>query len=87
MIIIRTARIPIIKLETTTNVVADISLGDSSGPKAANYVAQQVSCTSHLSSTFLLQFVLRPSVRCELLLPCNHVMQAGLDALLCHPAE
>lgn len=42
MIIIRTARIPIIKLETTTRVTADISLGDSSGPRAANYIAQQV---------------------------------------------
>jgi hypothetical protein len=42
MIIIRTARIPIIKLETTTRVTADISLGDGSGPKAARYVAQQV---------------------------------------------
>lgn len=42
MIIIRTARIPIIKMETSTRVVADISLGDVSGPKAANYIAQQV---------------------------------------------
>jgi non-canonical poly(A) RNA polymerase PAPD5/7 len=42
LIIIRTARIPIIKLETTTRVTADISLGDLSGPRAANYVAQQV---------------------------------------------
>lgn len=42
MIIIRTARIPIIKLETSTRVVADISLGDGSGPKAAKYIAQQV---------------------------------------------
>lgn len=50
MIIIRTARIPIIKLETNSNVVADISLGDSSGPKAANYVAQQVRCRHSLSA-------------------------------------
>jgi hypothetical protein len=42
LIIIRTARIPIIKLETSTRVVADISLGDGSGPKAARYIAQQV---------------------------------------------
>lgn len=42
MIIIRTARIPIIKLETTSRVVADISLGDNSGPQAANYIAQRV---------------------------------------------
>jgi DNA polymerase sigma len=40
--IIRTARIPLIKLETNSRVVADISLGDTSGPRAANYIAQQV---------------------------------------------
>jgi non-canonical poly(A) RNA polymerase PAPD5/7 len=39
---IRTARIPLIKMETNSRVVADISLGDGSGPRAANYVAQQV---------------------------------------------
>jgi DNA polymerase sigma len=39
---IRTARIPLIKLETNSKVVADISLGDASGPRAANYIAQQV---------------------------------------------
>lgn len=50
LIIIRTARIPIIKVETNSNVVADISLGDSGGPKAANYVAQQV-CDVLLLST------------------------------------
>jgi DNA polymerase sigma len=42
MTIIRTARIPLIKLETNSRVVADISLGDTSGPRAANYIAQQV---------------------------------------------
>jgi DNA polymerase sigma len=42
MTMIRTARIPLIKLETNSRVVADISLGDASGPRAANYVAQQV---------------------------------------------
>jgi non-canonical poly(A) RNA polymerase PAPD5/7 len=42
MTMIRTARIPLIKLETNSKVVADISLGDASGPRAANYIAQQV---------------------------------------------
>eukprot|EP00878_Enallax_costatus_P008207 GHUV01008580.1.p1 GENE.GHUV01008580.1~~GHUV01008580.1.p1 ORF type:complete len:544 (+),score=136.06 GHUV01008580.1:826-2457(+) len=54
MIIIRTARIPIIKLETNSNVVADISLGDSSGPKAANYVAQQVGAYPPLAPLVLV---------------------------------
>jgi hypothetical protein len=49
LIIIRTARIPIIKLETSSRVVADISLGDGSGPRAANYISQQVRCVLLLS--------------------------------------
>jgi hypothetical protein len=67
MIIIRTARIPIIKLETSTRVVADISLGDGSGPKAARYIAQQVR----------LSLLLTTDIKCFKLLlsgaPCLHV--------------
>lgn len=40
--VIRSARIPIIKLTTKSKVVVDISLGDKSGPRAANYVIEQI---------------------------------------------
>jgi non-canonical poly(A) RNA polymerase PAPD5/7 len=39
--IIKSAKIPIIKLRTKQHVTVDISLGDDSGPRAANYIVQQ----------------------------------------------
>lgn len=74
MIIIRTARIPIIKLETTTRVTADISLGDGSGPKAARYVAQQVAQYPPLAPlTLVIKVFLRS---CGL----NEVANGGLSS-------
>ncbi|WIA23026.1 hypothetical protein OEZ86_009941 [Tetradesmus obliquus] len=54
MTIIRTARIPLIKLETNSRVVADISLGDTSGPRAANYIAQQIGLYPSLAPLVLV---------------------------------
>jgi hypothetical protein len=55
--IIRTARIPIIKLVTgpaSGDVVADVSLGDDSGPAAARYVTQQIAAYPPLAPLVLV---------------------------------
>ncbi len=57
LVIIRTARIPIIKLETgpaAGGVVADVSLGDDSGPAAAKYVTQQIAAYPPLGPLVLV---------------------------------
>eukprot|EP00879_Flechtneria_rotunda_P006431 GHRR01006759.1.p1 GENE.GHRR01006759.1~~GHRR01006759.1.p1 ORF type:complete len:331 (+),score=91.01 GHRR01006759.1:418-1410(+) len=74
MTTIRTARIPIIKLETSSRVIADISLGDTSGPKAANYVAQQVQAYPSLGPLVLVLKVYLRS--CGL----NEVANGGLSS-------
>jgi hypothetical protein len=57
LVIIRTARIPIIKLQTgpaAGGVVADVSVGDGSGPAAARYVAQQIAAYPPLAPLVLV---------------------------------
>ena len=57
LIIIRTARIPIIKLQTGPaygSIVADVSLGDNSGPAAARYVTQQIAAYPPLAPLVLV---------------------------------
>jgi DNA polymerase sigma len=57
LVIIRTARIPIIKLQTgpaSGSVVADVSLGDESGPAAARYVTQQIAAYPPLAPLVLV---------------------------------
>ncbi|KAI8469643.1 MAG: hypothetical protein J3K34DRAFT_522009 [Monoraphidium minutum] len=77
LVIIRTARIPIIKLQTGPqhgSVVADISLGDESGPAAARYVTQQIAAYPPLAPLVLvLKVYLR---RCGL----NEVSNGGLSS-------
>ncbi|GBF99928.1 poly(a) polymerase [Raphidocelis subcapitata] len=77
LVIIRTARIPIIKLQTgpaAGSVVADVSVGDGSGPAAARYVAQQIAAFPPLAPLVLvLKVYLR---RCGL----NEVAQGGLSS-------
>ncbi|KIY94997.1 poly(a) polymerase [Monoraphidium neglectum] len=77
LVIIRTARIPIIKLQTgyqSGSVVADVSLGDESGPAAARYVTQQIAAYPPLAPLVLvLKVYLR---RCGL----NEVANGGLSS-------
>ena len=77
LVIIRTARIPIIKLSTgpaSGSVVADVSLGDESGPAAARYVTQQIAGFPPLAPLVLvLKVYLR---RCGL----NEVSVGGLSS-------
>lgn len=57
LVIIRTARIPIIKLQTgpaSGSVVADVSLGDEGGPAAARYVTQQIAAYPPLAPLVLV---------------------------------
>lgn len=54
LMVIRTARIPIIKLQTASAVTADVSLGDESGPRAARYVAQQIAAYPPLAPLTLV---------------------------------
>ena len=69
LIIIRTARIPIIKLQTgpvgpCEGIVADISLGDESGPAAAHYVTQQIAAFPPLAPLTLVLKVGRGAALC-----------------------
>lgn len=41
-LVIRRARIPIVKLTTSDDIDLDISIGNSSGPRAANFVKEKV---------------------------------------------
>lgn len=55
--IIRGARIPIIKLQagpSAGGVVADVSLGDESGPAAARWVTQQIAAYPPLAPLVLV---------------------------------
>jgi DNA polymerase sigma len=72
LIIIRTARMPIIKLTTSDNVTVDISIGDDSGPRAARYCAQQLqvrALTSRLLRSLAARRACAVGCRCPAPLP------------------
>ena len=77
LVVIRTARIPIVKLQAgpaAGSVVADVSLGDDSGPAAARYVSRQIAAYPPLAPLCLvLKVYLR---RCGL----NEVVSGGLSS-------
>jgi non-canonical poly(A) RNA polymerase PAPD5/7 len=71
---IKSARIPIIKLTTGNSVTVDISLGDGSGPRAASYISQQVEAYPPLAPLVLVLKVFLRS------LGLNEVANGGLSS-------